>query len=172
MSVDEALKRAYESRSDLQAAQANVRAAEYSRRAALAGRYPTVPSAAITATRASTSIPRTASWMFAARSPCRLFTGGMVHGDVVEADAQLQQARDRLENLRSQIDSDVRVALFNLNPLPSRSPWRKAISILPSKALLNRATVLPPASPIPWKWFRPGSRRHRPSILYFEPLPL
>lgn len=43
-----------------------------------------------------------------------LFTGGSVHGDVIQADALRQQARDRLENLRGQIDSDVRVALFNL----------------------------------------------------------
>ena len=42
------------------------------------------------------------------------FTGGIVHGDVLEAEAQLQQARDRLENLRGQIDADVRVALLNL----------------------------------------------------------
>ena len=114
ISVDEALKRAYDSRSDLQAAQANVRAAEYARRAALAGRYPTVSfsgdygdagqhfdsSHGVMDVRGTVTVP--------------LFTGGLVHGDVVEADAQLQQARDRLENLRSQIDSDVRVALFNL----------------------------------------------------------
>ena len=39
---DEAIKRAFMSRSDFQAALANVRAAEYSRRAATAGRYPTL----------------------------------------------------------------------------------------------------------------------------------
>ena len=37
MTVEEALKRAYESRSDFQAALADVRAAEYSRRAAAGG---------------------------------------------------------------------------------------------------------------------------------------
>ena len=33
---------------------------------------------------------------------------------MLEAEAQLQQARDRVDNLRGQIDADVRVALLNL----------------------------------------------------------
>jgi len=43
-----------------------------------------------------------------------VFLGGSVHGDVLQADARLQQAHDRQENLRAQIDADVRTALFNL----------------------------------------------------------
>ena len=43
-----------------------------------------------------------------------IFQGGSVHGDVLQADAQLQQSRDRAENLRAQIDADVRTALLNL----------------------------------------------------------
>lgn len=112
--LDSTLKRAYESRSDFQAAMADVRAAEYSRRAASAERYPTVSfnadygdagqhfdaSHGVFDVRGTLTVP--------------LFTGGLVRGDVQQADAQLQQARDRLQNLRGQIDSDVRVALFNL----------------------------------------------------------
>jgi outer membrane protein TolC len=37
-----------------------------------------------------------------------------VHGDVLQADAKLEQSRERLDNLRAQIDSDVRAALLNL----------------------------------------------------------
>ena len=43
-----------------------------------------------------------------------IFQGGSVHGDVLQADAKLEQTRERLENLRAQIDSDVRAALLNL----------------------------------------------------------
>jgi outer membrane protein TolC len=43
-----------------------------------------------------------------------LFQGGAIHGEVLQADAQLKQARERLENVRGQIDSDVRTALLNL----------------------------------------------------------
>lgn len=113
-SVDEAVKLAYMSRSDFHAAKADVRAAEYARRAAVAGRYPTVSfstdygdagqhfdsSHGVFDARGTLTVP--------------LFTGGSVHGDIIQADALLQQARDRLENLQGQIDSDVRVALFNL----------------------------------------------------------
>lgn len=41
-------------------------------------------------------------------------SGRSVHGDVLQADARPEQSRERLENLRAQIDSDVRTALFNL----------------------------------------------------------
>ncbi len=35
-------------------------------------------------------------------------------GEILQADAQLEQTRQRLENLRGQIDADVRTALLNL----------------------------------------------------------
>jgi outer membrane protein TolC len=115
ITVDEALKRAYESRSDYQAALADVRAAEYSRKAAvggyfpsvgfsadygLAGTYPNVSTHGVFDVRGTLTIP--------------IFQGGKVHGDVLEADARLKQSRDRAESLRAQIDADVRTALLNV----------------------------------------------------------
>ena len=114
ITVEDALKRAYASRSDYRAAESEVRAAELSRRAAQAGYLPSLsfgadygagginPSSATTVydLRGTLSIP--------------IFTGGSVHGDVLQADAKLEQSRERLENLRAQIDSDVRAALLNL----------------------------------------------------------
>jgi outer membrane protein TolC len=114
LTVDEALKRAYASRSDFQAALASLRAAEYSRKAASAGYYPTLSFTSdygiagrhfdsghgVFDVRGTLNVP--------------IFTGGAVHGDVLQANAQLQQSRDRLESLRSQIDADVRTALLNL----------------------------------------------------------
>ena len=38
-----------------------------------------------------------------------------MHGDVLEADSHLQQNRQQLDNLRAQIDADVRTALLNLD---------------------------------------------------------
>ena len=37
-----------------------------------------------------------------------IFAGGRVHSDVLEADAQLKQARSQLGDLRGQIDYEVR----------------------------------------------------------------
>jgi outer membrane protein TolC len=114
ITVDEALKRAYKSRSDYQAAMADVRAAEYAHKAALAERYPSLAFAAdygvagqhpdqshgVMDVRATLNIP--------------IFTGGATHGDILQTQAQLEQSRERLENVRGQIDADVRTALFNL----------------------------------------------------------
>jgi outer membrane protein TolC len=115
MTVDEALKRAYEARQDFQAAQADVRAAEYSHKAAeagylpsfsvsadygLAGTYPNVTTHGVFDARGTLTIP--------------IFQGGRVHGDVLQAEARLEQSRQKMENVRAQIDTDVRTALLNV----------------------------------------------------------
>ncbi|MGA9882664.1 MAG: TolC family protein [Candidatus Acidiferrales bacterium] len=121
LSLDEALKQAYASRSDYQAALASVRAAQDSRRAAvagylpslsfsadygLAGTYPNVATHGIFDVRGTLTVP--------------IFQGGRVHGDVMRADAQLQQSREQLENLRADIDTQVRTALLNLQSAEER----------------------------------------------------
>lgn len=115
MTVEEALKRAYESRSDFQAALADVRSTEYSRQAAGAG-Y--LPSFSVSADYGlAGTLPNVATHgVFDARGTLTIpiFQGGRVHGDVLEADARLEQSRQRLENLRAQIDTDVRTALLNI----------------------------------------------------------
>jgi outer membrane protein TolC len=114
ITVDEALKQAYASRSDYQAALTDVRAAEFSRKAAVAGYYPSLLFNADYG--AAGSHPSTATPVFDVRGTLSIpiFQGGSVHGDVLQADARLEQSRERLDNLRAQIDSDVRAALLNL----------------------------------------------------------
>jgi outer membrane protein TolC len=60
--------------------------------------------------------PSTATEVFDVRGTLSIpiFQGGSVHGDVLQADAKLTQSRERLENLRGQIDADVRTALLNV----------------------------------------------------------
>jgi outer membrane protein TolC len=114
ISTEEALKRAYSARSDYQAALAEVRAAEYSRKAASAGYLPSLSFSADYG--AAGQHPSNAAQVFDTRGTLTIpiFQGGKVHGDVLQADAQLEQARQRAENLRGQIDTDVRTALLNL----------------------------------------------------------
>ncbi|MFZ0520664.1 MAG: TolC family protein [Candidatus Acidiferrales bacterium] len=115
LTMDEALQRAYASRSDYQAASATLRAAEYSKKSAraeyypsisfsgdygIAGTYSTLATHGVFDVRGTLSIP--------------IFQGGKVHGDELVADAQLEQSRQKLENLRGQIDADVRTAFLNL----------------------------------------------------------
>lgn len=114
ITLDEALKQAYASRSDYQAAAASVHAAEYMVKAAKAEHYPSLnfnadygvagqhldQSHGVFDVRATVNIP--------------IFAGNEAHGDLLQAQAQLTEARDRLSNLRAQIDQDVRTALLNL----------------------------------------------------------
>jgi outer membrane protein TolC len=114
ITVDEALKRAYASRSDYKAALSDARAAEFSRKAAVAGYFPSLSFSADYG--AGGTHPSTATQVFDVRGTLSIpiFQGGSVHGEVLQADARLEQSRERLENLRAQIDSDVRTALLNL----------------------------------------------------------
>ncbi len=114
ITVDEALKRAYASRSDYQAALTDIRAAEFTRKAAVAGYFPSLSFNADYG--AGARHPSTTTQVFDVRGTLAIpiFQGGSVHGDVLQADARLEQSRERLDNLRAQIDSDVRAALLNL----------------------------------------------------------
>jgi len=114
ITVEEALKRAYESRPDFQAAMSDVRAAEFARKAAVAGYFPSLSFNADYGTGGSH--PSTATSVYEAKGTLTIpiFTGGSVHGDVLQASARLEQSRQRLDSLRAQIDADVRAALFNL----------------------------------------------------------
>src|SRR5262249_14763184 len=110
ITLDGALARAYAHRSDYQAALAEIRAMEFSRKAAEAGYIPSLSFAAdygVAGQHASSN-----HGIFDVRGTLNIpiFLGGSVHGDVVKAEAQLHQSRDRAENLRAQIDQDVRTA--------------------------------------------------------------
>ena len=58
----------------------------------LAGTLPNVTTHGVFDVRGTLAIP--------------IFQGGKVHGDVLQADARIEQSRERLENLRAQIDTD------------------------------------------------------------------
>jgi outer membrane protein TolC len=114
ITAEEALNRAYASRPDYQAAMADMRAAEFSRKAAVAGYFPSLGFSADYG--AAGSHLSTATQVFDVRGTLSIpiFLGGSVRGDILQAEANFAQSGERLENLRAQIDSDVRTALLNL----------------------------------------------------------
>ena len=114
ITVDDALKRAYASRSDFQAAASEVRAAELSKKAAVAGYFPSLSFNADYGRGAAHPATATPVYDLKGTLSIPIFTGGSVQGDVLQADAKLEQSRERLESLRAQIDADVRTALLNL----------------------------------------------------------
>ncbi len=113
--IDVYLQRAYSSRSDYQAAQAQVRAAELAHRAAAAGRYPTVGVDANYGDIGVTPAQSNGTWQVNGGVNIPIFAGGKVHSDLLEADSQLKQARSQLGDLRGRIDYEVRSALLDLN---------------------------------------------------------
>ena len=114
ITVEDALKRAYATRSDYRAAMTDVRAAEFSRKAAVAGYYPSLSFTADFGVAAKHLSQAARVFDVRGTLTIPIFEGGSVHGDVLRADARLEQSRERLDNLRAQIDADVRTALQNL----------------------------------------------------------
>ena len=113
--LDMYLQRAYAARSDYQAALAQVRSAELSRRAASAGRYPSLDLGANYGDIGVTPAHSNGTWQLNGSLNIPIFTGGKVHSDVLEAEAQLKQARSQLGDLRGRIDFEVRAALLDLD---------------------------------------------------------
>jgi len=109
------LQRAYSARSDYQAAQAQVRAAELTHRGAAAGRYPSLDLNANYGDVGVTPDRSNGTWQVNGGLNIPIFAGGKVHSDLLEADAQLRQARSQLNDLRGRIDYEVRASLLDLS---------------------------------------------------------
>lgn len=108
------LQHAYSGRSDYQAALATLRSAELAKKAAVAGRYPSVDVNANYGDIGVTPAHSNGTWQVIGGVNIPIFAGNRVHADVLEADAQLRDARSRLGDLRGRIDYDVRTALLDL----------------------------------------------------------
>jgi len=113
--VDESLRRAYLSRPDYLAAAEQLRAAEDFRRAATAENYPSLSMAGDYGAAGIRPGSSHGVFQVGATLTIPVFAAGKIHGDVLEAEAALRQSRQQLENLRGQIDYEVRTALLNLN---------------------------------------------------------
>ena len=109
------LQRAYNDRSDYQAALSEVRVAELSRKAAEAGRYPSVDVSANYGDIGVNPSQSNGTWQVTGGVNIPIFAGNRVHGDVLVADAQLKRVRSQLGDLRGRIDYEVRTAVLDLN---------------------------------------------------------
>ena len=112
--VDEELRKAYANRSDFRGAQANVRAAEYALKAA---REQYLPSILFNADYGDVGVnPGNSHGTVDVAGTLRIpiFDGGQTHGDVLRAQATLRQNQQQLENVKAQVDQDVRDALLDL----------------------------------------------------------
>jgi len=115
LGVDDALQIAYKSRSDLRAALDSQKAAAQTLSAAKGERYPTVAANGDYGDIGQTFGHSHGDFTFQAGIKIPLFTGGRIKGDITQAEAELRQRRAEAENIRGQIDQDIRTAFLNLN---------------------------------------------------------
>ena len=113
--LDQSLQRAYASRSDYKAAIAQMKAAELSRRAATAEHFPSLGLEAEFGDVGVSPFTSSGTYHVAGTINIPIFAGGKTHANVLEAESTLRQNRAQLENLRGQIDNEVRTAMLDLN---------------------------------------------------------
>jgi outer membrane protein TolC len=114
INVEDSLKQAFGQRPDLKAAEAQVRAAERSRSAARAERF---PSLALNADYGAIGTnPSQAHGTFSVAGSLKfpIWQGGKTEGDIEQANAALAQRRAELEDLRGQVEADVRKAYLDV----------------------------------------------------------
>ncbi len=118
--VDDALKQALAQRSDLKAAEAQVRAAE---RARAAARDERLPSLSVSANYGAIGLnPTNAHGTFAVTGSLNfpIWQGGRIEGEVEQADAALAQRQAELDDLRGRVEGDVRNAYLDLEAARSQ----------------------------------------------------
>ena len=113
-SLEESLQQAYSNRADFQSAQSQVRAAEYARRSVKFEHLPTATADAEYGVVGPTPGTTHGTFSVSASLNIPIFLGNKAHGDALIADAELDRDRQRVDDLRAQIEQDVRDALLDL----------------------------------------------------------
>lgn len=113
-SLDEAIQSADRSRADFQSQVNRVRSAELARKAASAERYPTLGAETDYGLSGVDLGSSHGTVDAAATLHIPIFQGGRVHGDILRAEASFNEEKQRLEDLRANIDQEVRDAYLDL----------------------------------------------------------
>ena len=120
MPLEASLQRAYQERPDYQSAQARVRAAELERKAAGAGRLPTLDVTADYGTIGPQPWKSHGTFSIATNLRIPIFQGGKVRSRVMEADAALRQRTAELADLKGRIYYEIRKGYLDLEASADR----------------------------------------------------
>ena len=112
--VEDALNTAYKTRSDFRAALSVEKSAQQQLSATRGERYPVLAVNGDYGVQGPNSGTLHGAFTFQAGVSVPIFTSGRIKGDIAEAEAALHQRKAEAENLRGQIDYDVRTAFLNL----------------------------------------------------------
>jgi outer membrane protein TolC len=113
--VEDALNVAYKSRGDFRSALDSEKSAAQTLSAARGERYPVVAVNGDYGDIGPTLGHSHGDFSFQAGISVPIFTGGRIKGDITQAEAELRQRKAEAENIRGQVDYDVRTAFLNLN---------------------------------------------------------
>jgi len=112
--IEDALKQASGQRSDLKAAEAQVRAAERARAAARAERLPALSLSADYGAIGMNPAQAHGTFSVVGSLKFPIWQGGRIEGDIEQAGAALAQRQAELEDLRAQVEADIRKAFLDL----------------------------------------------------------
>jgi outer membrane protein TolC len=114
LAPNEALQRAFAARADFQSAQAQVRAAELTHRAAVSEWLPTANISANYDLVGPTFAESHGTFGVTGSIKFNLFDGGTRRADMLQTNTDIKQRREELANIQGQIDQEVRAALLDL----------------------------------------------------------
>lgn len=113
--LDDALSTAYKTRTDFLATLDSQKAAAQALAAAKGERYPVVAMTGNYGDVGETFGHSNGAFFVQGGVSVPIFTGGRIKGDITQAEATLRQRKAESENLRGQVDYDVRSAYLNLS---------------------------------------------------------
>jgi outer membrane protein TolC len=115
ITFDEALKRAFEKRSDYQQSLAQLRSADLSKRAAEAQRLPSFSANGDYGVLGKAPTSSHGTFTAAGGVSIPIFQGGKIEADVIQAESVRQQRQAELDDMRQRIEYEVRTAFLDVN---------------------------------------------------------
>jgi len=120
LTVDEAVQQALANRSDLKAAETQLKAAEKTRAAARSERLPSISASADLGEIGPRFSQADHTYTVTGTVNIPIWQGGRVRGDIEQAQASLDQRRAEMADTRGRIESDVRNAYLDLQAAGSQ----------------------------------------------------
>jgi outer membrane protein TolC len=120
LTLDDAIHQALDRRADIKAADAQVRAAEHSVAAARSERLPSLSVNGNYGAIGTNPAQASATFSAAATLSIPIWQGGRAEGDIKQAQAALSQRQGELDDLKGQVEADVRNAYLEMQAAASQ----------------------------------------------------
>lgn len=133
--LEQSLGQAYTSRGDYAAAQAQVKAAEAAKKAARGDALPSLRFNGDYGDIGNMPGQSHGTYTVGAILKIPIFQGGRVRGEILQADAQLEQRKSEMEDLRARIAYEVQTALLDLKSSGDRVQVAKSAQGLATEQL-------------------------------------